>query len=152
MPEFKYGLLFPGTLYSCREKWFPASCPLSPPLFGEWVYVPQHSRSIKPSRSSACLLVSLPDGLSQSLACLWGFEGSSCRSWLFLSSALISLSCHIPGCSLYTFSLPYSFYLSSFCWFFHSLLSSVSLSLSPWLPATPGLDKLARLPHLPAHL
>lgn len=52
----KYGLLYPGALYNCRERWFPASCLLvSSSAPGVSVCAATElSGSIRPSRSSAC--------------------------------------------------------------------------------------------------
>lgn len=74
MLEQSIGSCFQAPCTVVEENDFPLHVSLSHPLFREWVYVPQHSRSIKASRSSACLLVSLPDGLSQSLECLEDFK------------------------------------------------------------------------------
>lgn len=78
----------------------------------------------------ACLPVSLTDGLSQSLECLEDFKSLLVAP--DFSFLLISLSCHIPGLSLHTLSLPYSFYRCSFCSPPPSL--SLSLTLCPSLP------------------
>lgn len=93
----------------------------------------QLSRSIQPSRSTACLPVSLPDGLSQSLECSEDFKTLVVAlGFSFLYSLL---SCQIPGCSLYTFSL-LSLLLLFFLFFTHSLSPSLRPSLpgclQPW--------------------
>lgn len=112
-----------------------------------------HNRALQINTSSDCLPVNLSDGLSQSLECLQDFKSLVVSPDLFflLCIILIFLSCHIPGLSLRTLS-PCHISAPSVLFSPSLSLSSFALSLSPWLPATPGLDKLARPPHLPAHL
>lgn len=118
--EISMGSCIPAPCTTVGRDDSPLHASLSPPLLREWVYALQQSSPDQYGRPGA-LPVSLPDGSSQSLECLE-------------SLLLISLSCHIPGLSLHSLSLPW-FLLSLlrlFCFF--PLFRSVPLSLAACNP------------------